>query len=250
MKLNEQLPEVFRKSTVVALLVGLALGMAGGRMLDSNAQSTGAQSGASGIEPQGIPVPVHSSKAVRPRALDDLDAAINKLRSSAAQLSLPSSISEPWWRTMLHDPDAGWILRHFDLMSSDLKRPWALPIGTSLGTSIFIPRVDTTADKDKITVTAEVPGIDEKNLDVTVTNDTVTIKGEKKAEVVQKEPGRGAPVEAIERAYGSFERSIALPYKVDSEKAQASLKNGVLTVVVPRSIAAESEGKKLSIKHE
>ncbi|HEY9785785.1 MAG TPA: Hsp20/alpha crystallin family protein [Candidatus Obscuribacterales bacterium] len=194
---------------------------------------------------KGVPVTVHTGKSRQSQKPSELDGTINKLRTSASRLSLPSSMFEPWWRTMQRDPDAGWILRNFDIMASDLERSWPFPVGTGA----YIPRMDTTESDSGIRITAEVPGIDENNLDVTVTEDAITIKGDKKDEVAQ-ESKKGGALHTIERSYGSFERTISLPCKVDSDKAQATLKNGILTISVPKLPGQQNEGKKLTIRRE
>lgn len=173
----------------------------------------------------------------------DLDARINKMRESASNLSLPSTLFEPWWRTMLHDPDSAWLLRNFDIMSSDPDKKWAFP----LGSGEYIPRIDIRANADTVNVSAEVPGIDAKNLEVTVTDDSVSIKGEKRGEDI---PKRADEIESVERHYGAFERTVSLPCRVASEKAQARLKNGILTIVIPEVQSTVSKGKKLSIQTE
>jgi HSP20 family protein len=232
-----KMPKGFAKGgvilSVLALSIGLSLGSAAGANEKSDS-NTGAQ---------GVPVHVQKGHANTPPRRFDLDATINKMRESAPNLSLPSSLFEPWWRTMLHDPDSEWLLRNFDIMSSDPDKKWAFP----LGSGAYIPRVDVNTGEQTVQVSAEVPGIDEKNLDVTVTDDTVSIKGEKKDEETQKS-AKG--FQSIERHYGAFERTIALPCKVDSAKAEAKLKNGILTVVMPKIQEEKTEGKKLTIRRE
>lgn len=231
------------KAILFALSVGLALGFAGGQMLHSNAEtSRKIESSQSASQAQ---VRVHSGATNSPHKFSDLDGTINKLRGSASHFSLPSSMFEPWWKTMQHDPDASWMLKNFDIMSSDLDRSWSFPVGMGA----YIPRLDTTEQENEIKITAEVPGIDENNLDVTVTADSVTIKGDKKDEVTQSKSDKSS-LSIVERSYGSFERTVTLPCKVESDKAQATLKNGILTIIVPKSEVAQNQGKKLSIRHE
>ncbi len=81
-----------------------------------------------------------------------------------------------------------------------------------------------------------------QDLDVTLSDSILTIKGVKKREIGESDARKS------ERFYGTFERSLTLPCRVESEKAEASLKNGVLTVVVPKSQIAQKETKKLTIK--
>lgn len=173
----------------------------------------------------------------------DLDARINKMRESAPNLSLPSTVFEPWWRTMFHDPDSAWLLRNFDIMSSDPDKKWIFP----LGSGEYIPRVDIHARGQTVKLSAEVPGIDAKNLEVTVTDDSVSIKGEKREEQTQQ-TAKG--LDSIERHYGSFERTVTLPCRVDSNKAEATLKNGILTIVIPEVQEPDNKGKKLTIHSE
>ncbi|MBX9877416.1 MAG: Hsp20/alpha crystallin family protein [Candidatus Obscuribacterales bacterium] len=233
------------KFGLLILLLALSLFLASGQMLHSYAADSGNTNNIT-KDKSGEPVRIHSGKSKHDQRPLDLDSTINKMRESASKLSLPSSMFEPWWRTMLHDPDADWLMRNFDVMSSNPDKNWAFPVG--LGA--YIPRLDTSETADTIEITAEVPGIDEKNLDVTVTDDLVTIKGDKKSETTQKALKDGSGFQAIERAYGSFERTVALPCKVQSENAQASLKNGILTIMIPKKHAPKSEGKKLTIKSE
>ncbi|MBY0356576.1 MAG: Hsp20/alpha crystallin family protein [Candidatus Obscuribacterales bacterium] len=231
-----------RKLTLLSLGLGLAFGFTGGQMLHSEAQSS-PKVESSKTDPE-TQVRVHTGSTRGPQRFSDLDEAINKLRASASRLSLPSNMFEPWWKTMQHDPDASWMLRNFDVMSSDMDRSWVFPIGMGA----YIPRLDTTEQGNEIKITAEVPGIDDKDLDVTVNDDSVTIKGDKKDEVTQSKADKS--FHAIERSYGAFERTISLPCKVQSENAQAILKNGVLTITVPKSQLAQTEGKKLTIRRE
>ncbi|GLS28456.1 Hsp20/alpha crystallin family protein [Mesorhizobium albiziae] len=90
----------------------------------------------------------------------------------------------------------------------------------------------------------ELPGIDQEDVDVSLTDRALTIKGEKKSE--REESRKGYHVS--ERSYGSFYRSIPLPSGVDTDKANAEFKNGVLTVSLPKTREALSRGKKIEVK--
>lgn len=241
----EWLPKLKPIPSLLTLSLGMCLGVMGGQFLQCHAE-TGSGSDSSSAQQSGMSVHVHSGKSIREHKPSNWDAEINKMRESASNLSLPSTLYEPWWQTMLHDPDASWILRNFDVMYSDPERSWSFP----LGVGAYIPRIDTTESSDAVTISAEVPGMDEKNLDVTVTDDSVTLKGDKKEEIAEKDTKQPQNIRTIERSYGSFERTINLPCKVDSDKAEATLKNGILTITVPKIHVAATEGKKLSIKHE
>ena len=113
---------------------------------------------------------------------------------------------------------------------------------TGLGASW--PSLEVNASDNEVRVSAELPGMDEKEVEVLVDSDVLTIRGEKKSE--SEDQGR----RFSERYYGRFERSIALPYEVDEEKAEASFKNGVLTVTIPKSATAKDTAKRITINAE
>src|SRR5437870_9009622 len=93
----------------------------------------------------------------------------------------------------------------------------------ALTTTSFAPPVDIYEDEHNVTLKLEVPGIDEKDLDIRVENQTLTVRGERRFEQEEKEEN----FHRIERRYGSFSRSFTLPNTVDSDKVQASYVNGV-----------------------
>lgn len=116
----------------------------------------------------------------------------------------------------------------------------------SRGTEAFMPRLDIEETDSDITINAELAGMDEKDVEITVHDDVLTIKGEKKTEHEDKDGGRYL----TERSYGSFSRSIALPAEVDQEKIDASFKKGVLKVKLPKVPVEETHAKKIEIKGE
>lgn len=104
------------------------------------------------------------------------------------------------------------------------------------------PALDLYEEKDDIVVKAELPGIEKDNLEVNLTDHTLTIKGEKKkAEEIKEENYYRA-----ERSYGSFLRTIELPKDVHSDKVKASFKNGILEVRVPKT--DEAKAKEIKVK--
>ena len=121
------------------------------------------------------------------------------------------------------------------------KYPWGLPAEFS-GSNW--PRVDMDETDEAIRVTAELPGVDKDNIDVSVTEDRVTIRGEKKAE----EEKKGKGYYKLERSYGSFQRSFYLPCEVEPDHVDASFRNGVLTVILPKSAAAREAIKKIPVR--
>ena len=106
------------------------------------------------------------------------------------------------------------------------------------------PVVDVFEDKNDIVVKAELPGLDKDNIEVNLTDNTLTIKGEKKKEEEVKEEN----YYRCERAYGSFVRSVELPKAVHADKVKASFKNGILEVRVPKT--EEAKAKEIKVKVE
>lgn len=112
--------------------------------------------------------------------------------------------------------------------------------------SAFTPRLDVTEDAKAFTVTAELPGMSDKEIDLSIAGDTLTIRGEKKEE--KEEQGKNYFYS--ERTYGSFSRSIPLPRQIEADKVAASFKKGVLTITLPKTAAAMEKLKKISVKTE
>jgi len=112
------------------------------------------------------------------------------------------------------------------------------------GTEGFMPSVDVKESEKEFIIRADLPGVEEKDIDVTVTNDAVTIKGEKKEEKEDK----GKNYYYMERSYGAFNRVIPLSAEIEAGKAEASFKNGVLNITIPKSATAKAKGTKVPIK--
>lgn len=96
------------------------------------------------------------------------------------------------------------------------------------------PSVDVSETEKNVLVKAELPGLEPKDVDLTIERDTLILRGEKKQESEEKNEN----YHRVERSYGSFHRSIPLPVKVDAEKVKAKFKNGVLTVTLPKDKSA------------
>lgn len=111
----------------------------------------------------------------------------------------------------------------------------------SLATSSFAPAVDVYEDEHQVTLKIEVPGIDEKDIDVRLENNTLTVHGERKIEKEEKEEN----YRRVERQYGSFTRTFTLPTTVDSEKVWATYDKGVLNISLPKK--AEAKPKQIKI---
>ncbi len=107
-----------------------------------------------------------------------------------------------------------------------------------------VPAVDVAESATAYKITAELPGMAEKDIEVSLTEDTLTIKGEKRQEHEEKDENRYLS----ERSYGSFQRSFSLPSGVDRDKLAATFANGVLTVTLPKTPEAQKQEKKIEVK--
>lgn len=108
----------------------------------------------------------------------------------------------------------------------------------------WAPSLDVSETKDNFVVKAEVPGIDAKDIDISLTGDVLSIKGEKKQEREEKEEDH----HLVERSYGSFSRSIRLPAEVEPGKIKASHKNGILKVTLPKSERVKAKEVKIKVE--
>lgn len=137
--------------------------------------------------------------------------------------------------SLQHDPFSG--LRLFEdavtrLMSEPrTSRPWS-------------PAVDVLETENELVVKADVPDVKLEDIDVRVENQTLSIKGERRFE----EDSSAQGYHRIERSYGSFVRSFAVPNSVDTEKVSADYKNGVLTVKLPKKEAAKPKQVRVEVK--
>jgi HSP20 family protein len=116
----------------------------------------------------------------------------------------------------------------------------------ALTTSTFAPPVDVYEDEHQVTLSIEVPGIDEKDIDVRVENNVLTVHGERKFEKEQKEEN----FRRVERQYGSFTRSFTLPNTVDTDNIQASYGKGVLKVQLAKKAEAKPKQIKVNVSGE
>ncbi len=127
----------------------------------------------------------------------------------------------------------------FDRFFSDFFR---FPETEEITTQTFYPAVDIKETPKEFVVTAEVPGINKKDINIEIADNTLTIKGERKFEKEQKDES----YHRVERSYGAFVRSFSLPSQIVSEKIEASYKDGLLCITIPK--AEEKIPKKIEIK--
>lgn len=131
--------------------------------------------------------------------------------------------------------------RLFDEMSRNFGLPRGIWGGEGGGASL---RLDVKETDQAIEVHAELPGVDEKDVQLELADNVLTIKGEKRQDKQEQDKG----YYLVERAYGAFLRRVPLPVEVDEDKVEARFKNGVLTVTLPKSPTVEAKTRKIEIK--
>lgn len=137
------------------------------------------------------------------------------------------------------------VNRVFDNFLRSFETGMMSPLSEMSG-GMVQPRVEVKESANDLRVSVELPGIDDKDLDVSITDDALTISGEKREE--REENTRG--YYRMERSYGSFHRRIPFPCQIDKDKVEATFKKGVLNVVLPKTADAKQQIKKITIKKE
>ena len=121
---------------------------------------------------------------------------------------------------------------------------WGRPLSAQPATQRhFVPSVDISEDENSYLVTADVPGMKPEELDIQVENNVLTIRGERKYETQGKQHG----YRRVERHYGRFQRSFALPEGVSAEAIEANVDNGTLTLRVPKPTVAQPKKVKVNV---
>jgi HSP20 family protein len=139
---------------------------------------------------------------------------------------------------LFHDFQTGFMRAPLFGPLPDIESFWRRDLGFNVTPAIDI------VEKDKaFEVTAELPGLDVKDIDIQLADGVLTIKGEKQEQKEEKTKDRYVS----ERRYGSFRRSLQVPGSVDAGKIEASYKSGVLTVTLPKSPEAQSNQKKIPV---
>ena len=116
----------------------------------------------------------------------------------------------------------------------------------SLTSTSFAPAVDVYEDEHKVTLKIEVPGIEEKDIDVRVENNTLTVQGQRNIEKEEKEEN----YRRVERQYGSFTRTFTLPQTVDTENVSANYDKGVLKISLPKKAEAKPKQIKVNVSSQ
>jgi HSP20 family protein len=160
-------------------------------------------------------------------------------------------------RASLARPDFsvfGSLQREVDRLFEDFAR--GVPtVGAMQSNGNLIPSIDVSETDKEIEITAELPGLERKDVEITVDNDVLTIRGEKKVEAGQSGKGSGQAgkddkdnknYHVTERSYGVFLRVLQLPASIDPSKVEATMTNGVLRIKIPKP--ARPEAKKIEVK--
>jgi HSP20 family protein len=124
--------------------------------------------------------------------------------------------------------------------------PWPSLRGLDRDWSSFIPRFEVSETDDEVRVKAEIPGMEEKDIEVVLDENVLTIRGEKKDEREQKRRN----YVTSELSYGQFHRSIQLPAGIDRDNAKAKFKRGVLTLTLPKTEQARERRKRIEVDRE
>jgi len=132
------------------------------------------------------------------------------------------------------------LQREIDRLFDDFTR--GFPALSGNGANALVPSMDVTETDKEIEITAELPGLEEKDVQVNVADNLLTIRGEKKAEKEQKDKN----YRLVERSYGSFERTLELPDGVNADAIKANISKGVLKVSIPKP--APAQAKKIDVK--
>jgi len=136
--------------------------------------------------------------------------------------------------------ELGSLRREMDSLFDRFFRAWPMRASTQEG--LWAPSVDVSETAKEVILKAELSGVDPKEIDVSVRGDILTLRGERKQEKEEK----GENFHRVERSYGSFSRSVQLPAEVDSGKVDATYKDGVLKITMPKTKGAAA--KKIQVK--
>jgi HSP20 family protein len=147
------------------------------------------------------------------------------------------------WGSRELDP----VFRGFRTQLDSLFEDW---FGRSMGGTLA-PRIDVSETGKELRLTVELPGVEEKDIDVSMSGNELTIKGEKKAEQEEKKDAEeGRVFHRVERSFGAFQRTMTVPFDVEPEKISAEFKDGVLTVTLPKpeGAAEKPQSRRIEVK--
>ena len=134
----------------------------------------------------------------------------------------------------------------FGSLFREVQKTFEASHSARFSSDMLSPKIDVAESKDAIEVTAELPGVDEKDLDVTLANGMLTVRGEKKTERDEQDKDKNWHV--VECSYGSFSRAIPLPFDPDPAKVEAKFDKGVLHIHLPKPAEVAKKQQKIEIK--
>jgi HSP20 family protein len=167
---------------------------------------------------------------------------VTKLPIKQEKSAVPSSVE--FWRPF--ESLRGEIDRMFDDFGRGFWPSWrgSMRAAAPETTSLVMPAVDVVESEKSYEITAELPGMDEKNIEVKLGDGVLTIKGEKQESKEEKQKD----YYRRERSYGAFERSFEVPDTVEIEKIEANFSKGVLKLLLPKKVEAQKPAKKIEVK--
>lgn len=154
------------------------------------------------------------------------------------------STGERAGRDMLRSEPFGSVRKELDRFFGEFPRNFRIPDIFAGGEFEFMPDMDIHETDQKVVLTLELPGVAEKDVDVSATGDMLKITGEKKSETERKE----GEYYRRERSFGSFARTLTLPFEIDPAKVEAKFENGVLTLTIPKPAEAVKKPARIAIK--
>lgn len=158
----------------------------------------------------------------------------------------------PWTRSNMpvRGEDGLLPFSQIERLFDDFMSGFDMPLMRSMQSQsqTFIPALDVRETDKAVEVSVELPGMNEKDIDISITREALIVSGEKRYEREENEKDRG--MYRLERRYGSFKRSLALPEGIDVDKAEATFKNGVLTVHLPKSENYRQQVRKLQVRSD
>jgi len=163
------------------------------------------------------------------------DVPVEVKKAAPAQTNVPDV-----WHSFRGEMD-----RLFDRFGfPSLRRMFDIEPAWRSSFSFSMPAIDMSEDEKAYKISAELPGIDAKDIDVSLSGDMLVLKGEKRQEKEEKDKN----YHFSERAYGSFQRAFDLPVSVDRNKVAADFSKGVLTITLPKTAEAQKPQKKIEVK--
>jgi HSP20 family protein len=143
---------------------------------------------------------------------------------------MPDKPDKPWFPTAWGSRELDPFFRGFRTQLDTLFEDW---FGRNMGGALA-PRVDVSETAKDMTLTVELPGVEEKDIDVSLSGNQLTIKGEKKSEQEDKKDEDGRVFHRVERSYGAFQRTMTVPFDIEPDRISAQFKDGVLTITLPK----------------